>query len=152
MPKHRSKRGYPRNRSVVAPTGVPKHHQKCRSTNRSAEAPTGVPKHHRECRSTIRTSTHSFSGPRLSYYYMSFRTQPFIITFCDHGLLLFMFMFMFQFVFIFHIIFMFHEHICTYCISYIFLVSCLLHMAFHILIQEYLYMYFSLSQTFTYTV
>ena len=33
-----------------------------------------------------------------------------------------------------------------------FLVSCLLHMAFHRLIQEYLYMYLSLSQTYTYTV
>ena len=45
-------------------------------------------------------------------------------------------MFMFQFVFIFHIIFMFHEHIYTYCISYIFPVSCLLHMEFHILYLE----------------
>ena len=33
-----------------------------------------------------------------------------------------------------------------------FLVSCLLHMAFHRLIQEYLYMYLSLSHTYTYTV
>ena len=49
-------------------------------------------------------------------------------------------MFIFQFVFMFHIKFMFHEHIYTYCISYTFLISCLLHMAFHILIliQEYL--------------
>ena len=49
-------------------------------------------------------------------------------------------MFIFQFVFMFHIKFMFHEHIYTYCISYTFLIPCLLHMAFHILIliQEYL--------------
>ena len=33
-----------------------------------------------------------------------------------------------------------------------FLVSCLLHMAFHKLIQEYLYIYLSLSQTYTYTM
>ena len=59
------------------------------------------------------------------------------MTYCHF---MFMFMFIFQFVFIFHIKFMFHEHIYTYCISYTFLISCLLHMAFHILIliQEYL--------------
>ena len=54
MPKHRSGRGYPHNRSVVAPTGVSKYQQECRSTNR--------------------TSTHSFFGPRYSCDYMSFRT------------------------------------------------------------------------------
>ena len=50
-----------------------------------------------------------------------------------------MFMFIFQFFFMFHIIFMFHEHIYTYCIFYIFLVSCLLHMALHILVKYDVY-------------
>ena len=36
-------------------------------------------------------------------------------------------------------IFMFHEHIYTYLIFYIFLVSCLLHMAFHILLKYDVY-------------
>ena len=34
---------------------------------------------------------------------------------------------------------MFHEHIYTYCIFYIFLVSCLLHMALHILVKYDVY-------------
>ena len=68
-----------------------------------------------------------------------------LITLCVHDILPFMFMFMFQFVFIFHLIFMFHEHIYTYCISYTFLVSCLLHMAFHILVQYDAYVFTSHS-------
>ena len=64
-----------------------------------------------------------------------------LTTLCVHDIFPFMFMFMFQFVFIFHIIFMFHEHIYTYCISYTFLVSCLLHMAFHILVQYDAYVF-----------
>ena len=43
----------------------------------------------------------------------------FLATLCVHDILFFMFMVTFQFVFIYHIIFMFHEHIYTYCISYI---------------------------------
>ena len=64
-----------------------------------------------------------------------------LTTLCVHDILPFMFMFMFQFVFIFHIIFMFPEHIYTYCISYTFLISCLLHMAFHILVQYDAYVF-----------
>ena len=64
-----------------------------------------------------------------------------LTTLCVHDILSFMFMFMFQFVFIFHIIFMFHEHIYTYCISYIFLVSCLLHMEFYILVRYDTYVF-----------
>ena len=60
-----------------------------------------------------------------------------LTTLCVHDKLPFIFIFMFQFVFIFHITFMFHEHIYTCCIFYIFLVSCLLHMALHIFVQEY---------------
>ena len=44
--KHRSGRACPRNRSVVAPTGVPKHRSgRACPRNRSVVAPTGVPKH-----------------------------------------------------------------------------------------------------------
>ena len=64
-----------------------------------------------------------------------------LTTLCVHDILPFMFIFMFQFVFIFHTIFMFHEHIYTYCISHTFLVSCLLHMEFHILVQYDAYVF-----------
>ena len=50
-------------------------------------------------------------------YYLIIRA--FLATLCVHDILFFMFMVTFQFVFIYHIIFMFHEHIYTYCISYI---------------------------------
>ena len=44
--KHRSERVCPRNRSVVAPTGVPKHRsRRACPRNRSVVAPTGVSKH-----------------------------------------------------------------------------------------------------------
>ena len=65
-----------------------------------------------------------------------------LTTLCVHHILPFMFTFMFQFVFIFIfsiIIFMFHEHIYTFFIFYIFLVSCLLHMALHILVKYDVY-------------
>ena len=60
-----------------------------------------------------------------------------LTTLCVHHIFPFMFTFMFQFVsFSFSIIiFMFHEHINTFFIFYIFLVSCLLHMALHILVK-----------------
>ena len=85
-------------------------------------------------------SCHSITGLRQSFNYMSSVTYyliigAFLATLCVHVILPFVFMFMFQFVSIFHIIFMFHEHMYTYCISYIFPVSCLLHMEFHILVQ-----------------
>ena len=91
---------------------------------------------------------HSITGLRQFYNYFSsvayyhrigafLATLCFFMTYCHF---MFMVMFIFQFFFIFHIKFMFHEHIYTYCISYTFLISCLLHKAFHILIliQEYL--------------
>ena len=62
-----------------------------------------------------------------------------LTTLCVHEKLPFIFIFMFQFVFIFHITFMFHEHIYTCCIFYIFLVSCLLHMALHIFVKYDVY-------------
>ena len=64
-----------------------------------------------------------------------------LTTLCFHDILSFMFTFMFQFIFIFifHVIFMFHEHIYTFFIFYIFLVSCLLHMAPHILVKYDVY-------------
>ena len=49
----------------------------------------------------------------------------------------------------------FHVHVhvsVRFQVSYHIQVSCLFHMAFHRLIQEYLYMYLSLSQTYNYTV
>ena len=60
-----------------------------------------------------------------------------LTTLCVHHIFPFMFTFMFQFIsFSFSIIiFMFHEHINTFFIFYIFLVSCLLHMALHILVK-----------------
>ena len=78
------------------------------------------------------------------YIYFTNRTHLIIIiyhltTLCVHDILPFIFIFMFQFVFIFHITFMFHEHIYTCCIFYIFLVSCLLHMEFHILVKYDVY-------------
>ena len=91
-------------------------------------------------------SCHSITGLRKFYNYMSSVTfyliiGAFLATLCVHDILLFMFMFMFQFVFIFHIIFRFREHIYTYCISYTFPVSCLLHMAFHILVRYDTYVF-----------
>ena len=65
----------------------------------------------------------------------------FLATLCVYDILSYIFRFMFQFVFMFHIIFVFHEHIYTYCISYTFLVSCLLHMAFHILVRYDTYVF-----------
>ena len=62
-----------------------------------------------------------------------------LTTLCVHDNLPSIFIFMFQFIFIFHITFMFHEHFYTFCISYIFLVSCLLHMALHILVKYDVY-------------
>ena len=62
-----------------------------------------------------------------------------LTTLCVHEKLPFIFIFMFQFVFIFHFTFMFHEHIYTCCIFYIFLVSCLLHMALHIFVKYDVY-------------
>ena len=62
-----------------------------------------------------------------------------LTTLCVHDRLPFIFIFMFQFVFIFHITLMFHEHIYTCCIFYIFLVSCLLHMALHMLVKYDVY-------------
>ena len=58
-----------------------------------------------------------------------------LTTLCVHDILPFMITFMFQFIsFSFSIIiFMFHEHINTFFIFYIFLVSCLLHMTLRIL-------------------
>ena len=62
-----------------------------------------------------------------------------LTTLCVHDIFPFIFVFMFQFVFFFHITFRFHEHIYTCCIFYIFLVSCLLHMALHILVKYDVY-------------
>ena len=57
-------------------------------------------------------------------YFYSYRIiKIFLTPLCVHDILSFMFMFMFQFVFMFHIIFMVLEHIYTYFISYIFLVT-----------------------------
>ena len=59
---------------------------------------------------------------------------------------------MFQFVFIFYIIFMFHEHNhYSYFISYTFLVSCLLHMTFHILVQYDVYVFICIHTSFMYS-
>ena len=57
---------------------------------------------------------------------------------CVHDIFPLIFTIMFQFVsFSFSIIiFMFHEHIFTFFIFYIFPVSCLLHMALHILVKH----------------
>ena len=106
-----------------------------------------MPKHVTE------VSCHSITGLRQFYNYMSsvtycFTIGVFLATLCVHDIL----NFMFRFVFMFHIIFMFHEHIYTYCISYIFLVSCLLHMTFHILIliQEYLRIHTSFMYSCSY--
>ena len=62
-------------------------------------------------------------------------------TLCVHDILPFMFTIMFNsFSFSFSIIiFIFHEHIFTFFIFYIFLVSCLLHMALHILVKYDVY-------------
>ena len=54
-------------------------------------------------------------------YYL--RTWAFLATLCVHDKLYFTFMVTCQFIFIFHIIFMFHEHSYTFCISYIFHVT-----------------------------
>ena len=61
-----------------------------------------------------------------------------LTTLCVHEILPLMFTIMFQFIsFSFSIIiFMFHEHIFTFFIFYIFPVSCLLHMALHILVKH----------------
>ena len=61
-----------------------------------------------------------------------------LTTLCVHDILPLMFTIMFQFVsFSFSIIiFKFHEHIFTFFIFYIFPVSCLLHMALHILVKH----------------
>ena len=62
-------------------------------------------------------------------------------TLCVHDILPFMFTIMFNsFSFSFSIIIViFHEHIFTFFIFYIFLVSCLLHMALHILVKYDVY-------------
>ena len=57
-----------------------------------------------------------------------------LATLCVHERLYFTFMVTGQFVFILHIIFMFHEHSYAFCISNIFLISCLFHMEFQILV------------------
>ena len=64
-----------------------------------------------------------------------------LTTLCVHDIFPLMFTIMFQFVsFSFSIIiFMFHEHTFTVFIFYIFLVSCLLHMALHILVKYDVY-------------
>ena len=61
-----------------------------------------------------------------------------LTTLCVHDILPLMFTIMFQFIsFSFSIIIlMFHEHIFTFFIFYIFPVSCLLHMALHILVKH----------------
>ena len=62
-----------------------------------------------------------------------------LTTLCVHENLPFIFIFMCQFVFIFRFTLMFHEHIYKCCIFYIFLVSCLLHMALHVLVKYDVY-------------
>ena len=61
-----------------------------------------------------------------------------LTTLCVHEIFPLMFKIMFQFVSFsfFIIIFMFHEHIFTFFIFYIFPVSCLLHMALHIIVKH----------------
>ena len=61
-----------------------------------------------------------------------------LTTLCVHDIFPLMFTIMFQFVsFSFSIIiFIFHEHIFTFFIFYIFPISCLLHMALHILVKH----------------
>ena len=68
------------------------------------------------------------TGLRQFYNYMSLVTyylitEAFLATLCVHDILYFTFMVTCQFFFIFHIIFMFHEHNYTFCISYIFHVT-----------------------------
>ena len=65
------------------------------------------------------------TGLRQFYNYMSSVTYylmigAFLATLCVRDILYFTFMVTCQFVFIFHIIFMFHDHIYIFCISYIF--------------------------------
>ena len=84
------------------------------------------------------------TGLRQFYNYMSSVTYyliigAFLTTLYVHDILYFTFMVTCQFVFIFHIIFMFHEHSYTFCISYIFML--LLHMAFHILVKSNAYVF-----------
>ena len=71
---------------------------------------------------------HLITGLRQFYNYMSSVTYyliigAFLATLCVHDILYFTLMVTCQFVFIFHIIFMFHEHSYTFCISYIFHVT-----------------------------
>ena len=108
-------RACPRNRSVVAPAGVPKHRSERPLTHSSV-----LGSHTIICLSELITYLNHI---------------------LCHDILFFMFMFMFQFIIIFHSIFIFHERIYTYCISYIFLVSCLLHMEFHILVRYDTYVF-----------
>ena len=98
--------------------------QKCRSTNKEYQST------NKECRSTNqdRSAVSLITGLRQFHNYMSSVTYyliigAFLATLCVHDILYFTFMVTCQFVFIFHIIFMFHEHGYTFCISYIFHVT-----------------------------
>ena len=84
----------------------------------------------------IRTGVlcHLITGLRQFSNYMSSVTYCFIIeaflaTLCVHEYCLSYSCSRFKFIF------MFHEHIYTFCIFYIFLVSCLFHMAFQIFVR-----------------
>ena len=91
-------------------------------------------------------NTHSRIHFIYSYHLLSFlvicdNIVYHLTTLCVHHIWTFMFTFMFNsFSFSFSIIiFMFHEHIFTFFIFYIFLVSCLLHMALRILVKYDVY-------------
>ena len=71
---------------------------------------------------------HLITSLRQFYNYMSsvtyyLITGALLATLCVHDILYFTFMVTCQFVFIFDIIFIFHEHGYTFCISYIFHVT-----------------------------
>ena len=91
---------------------------------------------------------HSITGLRQFYnlyviiiiynLFYSYRIiKAFLATLCVHDI----FPFMFQFVFMFYLIFIFYEHVYTFCTFYTFLVSCLLYIAFHILVQYDAYVF-----------
>ena len=92
--------------------------------------------------SFINSFTYTHSRILLSFVIIFWLDVIIIIyhltTLCVHDILPLMFTIMFQFVsFSFSlIIFMFHEHIVTFFIFYIFPISCLLHMTLHIIVKH----------------
>ena len=90
----------------------------------------------------IRTGVlcHLITGLRQFSNYLSSVTycliiEAFLATLCVHEYFLSYSCSRFKFIF------MFHEHIYSFCIFYIFLFSCLLHMAFQILIRYDAYLH-----------